>query len=94
MWLDNDGGLWKAVVAFWVAVILGWLIGVLPWRRNRKTQKAIADSLNTNTPGGLTDLVTAVNKLVERNSHEGDSGDPGPGSGLRGESPAREDGLS
>jgi hypothetical protein len=92
LWLEVDGAVWKAVVGWCVLGLLGWIVGVLPWRRHRKTQTQIADRLDTSTPGGLTDLVTAVNKLVERDGHEGDSRDPGTGSGLRGESPAREDG--
>lgn len=62
VWLDNDGGLWKAVVGFWIVFVFTWLVGVLPWRRSRKVQKQIADSLDTNTPGGLADLVRAIEK--------------------------------
>jgi hypothetical protein len=91
LWLEGEGNLWKAVVAFWVAVILGWLVGVLPWLRNRKTREQIADRLNTETPGGLADLVKAINRLEKRND-EADSGSDGPGSGLRSEPPARQDG--
>lgn len=70
LWLEFDGDLWRAVVEFSVFGILGWIVGVLPWRRSRKTQKQIADSLNTDTPGGLTDLVKAIGKLAERDVDE------------------------
>lgn len=69
-WLEDQGGLWKAVVGYAVLGILGWIVGVLPWRRSRQTQKEIADKLDTTTPGGLTDLVNAVNKLVEKETDE------------------------
>lgn len=67
-WLDNDGGLWKAVIGFWVVAAFTWLVGVLPWRRSRRVQQKIADSLDTKTPGGLADLVRAVDKLAERDT--------------------------
>lgn len=69
-WLDNDGGLWKAVIGFWIVAGFSWLVGVLPWRRSRKVQKQIADRLDTNTPGGLADLVKAIEKLAERDARE------------------------
>jgi hypothetical protein len=69
-WLEREGSLWKAVVGFWVVAVFTWFLGVLPWRRHRKTQKQIADRLDTTTPGGLTDLVTAVNELIEERANE------------------------
>ena len=40
---------------------LAWL----PWKRHKKTQDKIADSLDTSTPGGLTSVVESLNKLGE-----------------------------
>src|ERR1700722_1469483 len=89
-----DNNLWKDVITFVVFGVLGWTVGALPWRRHRKTQVAIADSLDTNTPGGLTALVNAIQNLAgEEDDDEADPGSDGPGSRVRGKSAARQDGL-
>ena len=64
-WLQVNG-FWVAVIAWTVFTGLTVAVGWLPWRRNRRMQQKIADSLDTSTPGGLTDLVNAVNKLREQ----------------------------
>jgi hypothetical protein len=65
-------GFWTAVIAWAVFSVLTVAAGWIPWRRNRKTQERIADSLDTSTPGGLTDLVQAVDKLQRGDSNEAD----------------------
>jgi hypothetical protein len=91
-WLE-DNNLWKDVLTFCVFGIMGWLVGFAPWRRHRKTQAAIADSLDTSTPGGLTALVDAIQNLAgESDDDEADSGSDGPGSRVRAVRAARQDG--
>lgn len=58
-WLYSQG-LWKAVVAVLVAAALGWVL------RIGKRLKRIESHLDTSTPGGLTDVVKAVNRHVDR----------------------------
>jgi len=59
-------GLWAHLVAAGllhdllgtgIAVAAGHAALWRPWRAHRRTQKLIADRLNTRTPGGLADLV-------------------------------------
>jgi membrane protein implicated in regulation of membrane protease activity len=61
-WLQVNG-FWVAVIAWAVFSGLTVIAGWRPWRRHRKLQEQIADSLDTSTPGGLTDLVEAVREL-------------------------------
>lgn len=82
-WLVANN-LFKASVAFCVTVILGALLtlGCRPWKaykHRRQLQERIADSLDTATPGGLTELVHRLDKLlndeVKREDGEDDEGD-------------------
>ena len=75
-WLEQNN-LWKAAVAFFVTVFLGAFLSLLlrPWQRwrrhveqrehDRQLQEKIADHLDTGTPGGLTDLVSALRELLD-----------------------------
>ncbi len=77
-WLEGNN-LWKAAVAFFVTLILGVALTAFmrPWRawkRHKNTQEKIADMLDTSTPGGLTDVVTAVHRMHSR-LEEGDAPD-------------------
>lgn len=47
-------------LAFGVAHLFAWLPG--PVRAHMRAQKKIANSLDTSSPGGLTDLVAAVSR--------------------------------
>jgi hypothetical protein len=69
---------WLQVNGFWTACIAWSVFGILtaaaawrPWHRHAKVQAEIADRLNTKTPGGLTDLVKAVDKLREQDGGAG-----------------------
>jgi hypothetical protein len=62
-WLVNAGGFWKSVIGWAVFAVLTWAATWLPWRRHRKTQARIADSLDTRTDGGLKDVMDAINRL-------------------------------
>ena len=53
-------GLWKDVLAVLVAAALAWLLRV------GHRLKKIEQHLDTRTPGGLTDVVTALNKHVDK----------------------------
>jgi hypothetical protein len=61
-WLQVNG-LWTAVIAWMVFSALTVAAAWRPWSKHRKVQEKIADNLDTTTPGGLTDLVRAVNEL-------------------------------
>lgn len=75
-WLENNN-FWKSVVAFWVtlglgAVLTAFLRPMRKWKKHRELQQRaaelqqkIADHLDTSTPGGLTDLVSALQTLTE-----------------------------
>ena len=54
-WLEAQG-LVKDLVGTVVALTLAHLSGWRP-RKQRRTQEAIADRLDTSTPGGLHDVV-------------------------------------
>jgi hypothetical protein len=61
---------WLVANNFWVSVlawcVFGSLTAIAAWRplkRHQKTQAKIANDLDTKTPGGLTDVLNAVNKL-------------------------------
>lgn len=82
-WLVANN-LFKASVAFCVTVILGALLTLCcrPWKaykHRRQLQERIADSLDTATPGGLTELVHRLDKLlndeVKREDGEDNEGD-------------------
>lgn len=72
-WLVDQGNLWKAVVGVAVAAVFTWICAIVPWLRHRRTQAAIADRLDTRTPGGLTELVKAINRLAEQERNASDS---------------------
>lgn len=71
-WLVNQG-LWKALVSWVVIAVMTALVGWRPWRKFRKTQREIADNLDTSTPGGLTDVMHAVDHLTQEIDDETDS---------------------
>ena len=58
-------GLWKDVLSTSVGLGGAAAGGWLPWRRHRRTQQAIADRLDTSTPGGLGDLVPKTRKASQ-----------------------------
>ena len=58
-WLVNNT-LWHAVVTFSVGFTLARVLSWRPLKRLHASQAAIQDALNTQTPGGLTDVVEAV----------------------------------
>lgn len=67
-WLEANN-LWKATLAFFVTLLLG--IGITaamrPWRawkHHREMQEKIADRLDTSTPGGMADVVNAIQRLL------------------------------
>jgi hypothetical protein len=60
-WLEANN-LWQALVAWVIFTSLTAAVAWLPWKRHRKTEREIADSLDTSTPGGLTDLVDALRR--------------------------------
>jgi hypothetical protein len=64
-WLQVNG-FWTAVIAWSVFSMLTVAAAWMPWRKSRKVQAEIANNLDTSTPGGLTDLVNAVNALREQ----------------------------
>jgi hypothetical protein len=68
-WLTANN-LWKDALSWAVFAVLTWAATWLPWRKHRKTQAKIADSLDTSTPGGLSDLIAAVNQ--NKDGHEAD----------------------
>lgn len=75
-WWLEENNFWKSQVAFWVTIALSAIVGVFlrPWRawkRHKATQEAIADRLDTQTPGGLADLVAALKQLT----HDLDDGE-------------------
>ena len=57
-WLVNSGGLWKAVIGAVVALAIAH---VWTWRP-RRTLRKIHALLDTGKPGGLTDVVDAINQ--------------------------------
>jgi hypothetical protein len=85
-WLVANN-LWKATVAFWVTLALG--TALRPWRawkQHRAAQDKIADSLDTSTPGGLTELAASLRKLADAVGKEPDdngSDDPVRGHAAR-----------
>lgn len=58
-WLVANG-LYRDIISVVVVGILAPLVAYRPWKKHRATQKQIADSLDTSTPGGLTDVLRAV----------------------------------
>lgn len=67
-WLENNN-FWKAQVAFWVTILLSAALAAClrpwqAWKRHRETQEKIADRLDTKTPGGLADLVKALQEIT------------------------------
>jgi hypothetical protein len=77
-WLVANN-LFKATIAFCVTVILGGLLTLCcrPWKaykHRKQLQERIADSLDTRTPGGLTELVHRLDKLLhdEANREDGE----------------------
>ncbi len=72
MWLVHAYGwltghnLWQSVVGWFVFSLLTAAATWFPWRKHKKVQAKIADRLDTSTPGGLTDLVEAVNRSLEQ----------------------------
>lgn len=70
-WLVSNG-LWTGTIFAFTGVLVtaalgkAWSLisGIHPfklWREHVRTQKAIAQALDTSTPGGLTDVVAAIN---------------------------------
>jgi hypothetical protein len=74
-WLEANS-FWKTVVGFGILSVLTFLAGMVPWRKHRHTQRQIADSLDTKTPGGLTDLVNAIEQLAKKRPSDDDDADP------------------
>lgn len=58
-WLVAQG-LYRDIVSVCVVGLLAPIVAYRPWKKHRETQKQIADSLNTKTPGGLSDVVKAL----------------------------------
>lgn len=84
-WLVQNN-LFKATVAFGVTLTLGTLVTLCcrpwkAWKHRRQLQERIADSLDTTTPGGLTDLVHRLDRLlsseVGREDEQSDDNDNG-----------------
>lgn len=64
-WLVAQG-LYKDLLATVVAAVAGHLAAYLPLRAHRRRQDKIADLLNTDTPGGLAEVVKAVHPPAPR----------------------------
>jgi hypothetical protein len=84
-WLVQNN-LLKATVAFWVTLILGGLVTLLlrPWKafqKRRQLQERIADSLDTRTPGGLTELVHKLDMLLQQEEAQEDEDADGDDNG-------------
>lgn len=67
-WLEQNN-LWKAAIAFGVTLALGIALTAAmrpwqAWKKHRATQEKIADRLDTSTPGGLADLVKALQDVL------------------------------
>jgi hypothetical protein len=52
-----------AVIGTTIGIAGGWLAARLPLKRSKQRQELIIDLLDTNKPGGLTDLLTAIQQL-------------------------------
>lgn len=61
-----QAGLWRDVLGSSVALGLGHVTVWVPFRKHRKDQKRIADLLSTETPGGLADVVSALQDQREK----------------------------
>lgn len=62
--------LWQSVIG-WAVITFGTAaVAWRPWRKHRTVQRAIADRLDSSTPGGITDLIQAVKG---GDDHEADS---------------------
>lgn len=75
-WWLVDQNLWKACVNWTVAGILTIVFIRRPWKKHMKAQKAarvlthtnqtkIMDQLDTDTPGGLSEVVSSIRKLSD-----------------------------
>ncbi len=67
-----DHNLWQSVVGWLVFTVLTAAVAWFPWSKHKRVQATIADRLDTSTPGGLTDVVKAVNRALEQGG--GDEG--------------------
>ena len=84
-WLVANN-LFKATVAFFVTLTLGALLGVVlrpwkAWKAHKRTQERIADSLDTTTPGGLTELVHRLDRLLQDEVQREEDEDEGDDNG-------------
>lgn len=75
-WLVNEG-LYRDLVAVGAAAIVTPVIALRPFKKIVKKQEVIADSLDTSTPGGLTDLLHAIEGGSMGNIGAGPGGDSG-----------------
>jgi hypothetical protein len=57
-----EQGLWRSVIGVCVGFLLAKLVTFRPLRRHRKTLEHIEHMLDTGKPGGLTDVVDAINR--------------------------------
>jgi hypothetical protein len=73
-WLVNNG-LWRDVVSWGVVVLLSAVVARSPWKR----QKHIEDLLDTDKPGGLTEVVHALrsqqHQVSQQQSHTRSGGE-------------------
>jgi hypothetical protein len=63
-WLIENG-LWSsligAILGFLVGIGGAWLLGIRKaWHRHEHQQERIANALDTSTPGGLHDVLSAI----------------------------------
>lgn len=60
----ETNGILSAVLKWVVLGLLGWLVKLV--KTHVAQQKKIADRLNTETPGGLADVVDAVRDSAQK----------------------------
>ena len=79
IWLENQG-LWKAVIGWLVGTVFGTVFVRRSWMKHRKAQADIADSLNTKTPGGLTEVSDQLKVIARilRSNREGNEDEDNP----------------
>jgi hypothetical protein len=78
-WLVAEG-IYRDIVSAVVVTIIAPLLAFKPLRKHFKTQKKIANELDTSTPGGITDLLHAVQN-TQNAAASGMASAPGDNSG-------------
>lgn len=78
-WLIQEG-VYRDLIAALVGVAVTTLVGFIPFRKSQRRSAKVADALDTSTPGGLTDVMYALNQ-INATEASGPSSAPGDSGG-------------